>query len=127
MSAVDHASELLDLLRRASDDAEAIGPALRRLDSAALLAWSAEREAVRERAARLEHAVRESLGDGPRSEAAAALLAAIRKEAARLRRIDADNAALAARTLRVVRGYVGALAPAPEAYDRRGLARAGAR
>lgn len=127
MSAASIARDLLDLLRRAADDAEALAPALGRLETTALLDWSAERESSRERAGRLERALRDALGDGPRSEEEEALLAAIRREASRLRQIDGDNAALVARTLRVVRGYVQALAPAPEAYDRRGLARNGAR
>ncbi|WP_373049408.1 hypothetical protein [Vulgatibacter sp.] len=123
MNAPAIAGELLGLLQRAAEDAARLTPALRRLEAPALLDWVAEREAVRERARVLERQLRATLDDGPRPEAIAAQLAAIRREAARLRFVDAENAALAARTLRCVRGYAHALAPTPEAYDRRGLAR----
>ena len=127
MTALDLARELHDLLRRAADDAAQVATPLRELDAPRLLGWAEQRQAVRDHAAAHEKRLVAALGDGPRSEPIAAELAAIRREAARLQRIDEDNAALASRTLRVVRGFTSVLAPQPEAYDRRGLARLPAR
>lgn len=124
-SALVLADELLTALRAAREEAGALADALRRLDREAVHRWSEERVAARERILRLEAGLRRALPAGPRPEALAARLAAIRREAAALRTLDADNAARVERTLRCVRGFVRALAPAPEAYDRRGLARAG--
>lgn len=126
MTALALATDLLDLLRRAADDAEALAAPLRALDSATLLEWAEQRQAVRDHAAYLEQRLLAAQGDGPRDAEVAAVLAAVRAEASRLQRIDADNADRVGRTLRVVRGFASALAPAPEAYDRSGRARRGA-
>jgi hypothetical protein len=115
---------------------------IRTLDSDGLLARAQERSRFQEGASRLERELADALARlgrelGVAELTIAALEAAspeaaplcralvdVRRRSADLLAVDRVNRELLARSLGVVTGYLGALRPAPSAYDRRG-ARAG--
>jgi hypothetical protein len=67
----------------------------------------------------------QAAGDDP-ALALAGALGEMRASAQALREIDSLNQVLARRALACVRGYISALSPRADAYDRHGGARAGA-
>jgi hypothetical protein len=138
--AVGAAGELRDALAAEVEAARGERNLFRSLDSRALLGRASARAEFQARVARLEERLRDALASAGtalglddvtlaafagREPAGAAALSRvfgeIRSLSAALSELDRLNQFLASRALRVVRGYVDALAPAPSAYDRRGL------
>lgn len=141
--AVRAAEQLRDALTAEIEEARGERNLFRTLDAPALLARAAARSEFNGRVARLEGALREALAAAAHClgvteptlaafasrepQGASALsraLGEIRALGSALAELDRLNQFLARRALRVVQGYVDAIAPAPSAYDRRGLRRA---
>jgi hypothetical protein len=138
--AVRAASELRDALAAEVGLAREERSLFRSLDARALLGRASARADFQARVARLEDRLREALAAAggrlgldevtlstlaAREPSGAAslsrVLGEVRALASALAELDRLNQFLAARALRVVRGYVDALSPTPSAYDRRGL------
>ena len=138
--AVRAATELRAPLAAEVEEARGERTLFRTLDAQALLGRATARAAFNARLARLEGALRDALATAgtalglpevttealasrePRGALALSrTFAEIRSLAAAMGELDRLNQFLAQRALRVVRGYVDAIAPAPAAYDRRGL------
>jgi hypothetical protein len=138
--AVRAALELRDALASAVEEARGERELFRSLDARRLLERASARAEFQARVARLEERLRSALAAAASrlgvAEVTLARLAEaepggagalsrafgeIRSLSAALAELDRLNHFLAARALRVVRGYVEAIAPAPAAYDRRGL------
>jgi hypothetical protein len=138
--AVATAAGLRDVLAREVESAREERRLLRKLDASGLFARAAQRGAFLAEAQRLEgelaaHLARAAAALGIREVTLDALRAAapevggrlsdvlgeVRALAGSLAELDRLNHALAQRALSCVRGYVQALAPAPSAYDRRGV------
>lgn len=138
--AVRAAEELRDALAAQVEEARGERALFRTLDAPALLSRAAARSEFNGKLNRLEGALRQSLAAaaerlGLSSTGVAAFasrepagastlsraLGEIRSLASALAELDRLNQFLARRALRVVQGYVNAIAPSPSAYDRRGL------
>jgi hypothetical protein len=138
--AVRAAIELRDALAAEVEAAREERSLFRSLDARALLGRASARADFQARVARLEERLRAALASaadrlglhevtlsalGAREPSGAAALSRafgeVRALSSALAELDRLNQFLAARALRVVRGYVDALAPTPTAYDRRGL------
>ena len=120
------AAELRDALAAQAERARREREALRALDSESLQAYAAARSIFNATAARLERELARALGaPGAKGATRAAPLsrelADLRALAAALAEFDRLNMRLAQRALACVGGYLGALFPAPSAYNRRGL------
>jgi len=143
--AVQAAQELRDTLAAEVEEARGERNLFRTLDSPALLARATARSQFNTRVARLEEKLAaalakagEALGLAEVTTAALAsrepqgasalsrIFGEIRSLAGAMAELDRMNQFLATRALRVVRGYVQAIAPAPAAYDRRGIRAAAA-
>jgi hypothetical protein len=126
--ALDTATKLRDALAAEVEAARGERRLLRTLDSAALLDRATARATFLAESRRLEGELARELGraapagGGPLAD----VLGEIRALAGALSEIDRLNLALASRALACVRGYVEAVAPAPNAYDRRGARAASA-
>jgi hypothetical protein len=138
--AVRAAIELRDALAGEVEAAREERSLFRSLDAHALLGRASARAGFQARVARLEERLREALAEAADTlglaevtlstlaarepSGAAALSRAfgeVRALSSALAELDRLNQFLAARALRVVRGYVDAISPTPSAYDRRGL------
>jgi hypothetical protein len=138
--AVRAAQELRDALAAQVEEARGERTLFRTLDAPALLARAMARSEFNSRVGRLEGALRTALTSAaerlgvaevtvaafasrePRGALALSrALGEIRSLASALAELDRLNQFLARRALRVVQGYVDAIAPAPSAYDRRGF------
>jgi hypothetical protein len=138
--AVNSAEMLREALAREVDAARGERNLLRSLDSHALLRRAASRADFQARVARLEEQLHAALAASAarfglevvtlatlaerEPEASATLsrvFGEVRALAAALAELDRMNQFLASRALRMVTSYVEAIAPAPSAYDRRGL------
>jgi hypothetical protein len=138
--AVRAAGELRDALAAEVEAAREERGLFRSLDARALLDRASARAGFQAKVARLEERLREALTAAAgrlglaevtlhtlatREPAGAASLSRVfgevRALSSALAELDRLNQFLAARALRVVRGYVDALSPTPSAYDRRGL------
>jgi hypothetical protein len=137
--AVRAARDLRDALAAEVDSARGERSLFRTLDAPALLDRAQARAGFQARVARLEDRLRAALAEAGRqlglAEVTIASLASrepagaaalsrtfgeVRALSSALAELDRLNQHLAARALRVVRGYVDALSPTPSAYDRRG-------
>jgi hypothetical protein len=138
-AAIAAAGRLRDLLSAEVEGARGERRLLRTLDSAALFARAQSRAAFLAETQRVERELADGLvvaaralgiqevtlqrleAAAPRDGGALArALSEVRALAGALQEIDALNRSLAERALSCVRGYVDAVAPAPQAYDRRG-------
>ncbi|MEW5847930.1 MAG: hypothetical protein AB2A00_03910 [Myxococcota bacterium] len=125
-----HARECLDALegelRRELEAVQRWPALLGRMDAPGLHALAAERTQRQENVTALQRALQEALDTLSAEERASpevtAALARTRALARRLHQADAQHHALASSALRLVRQYVGALAPPPAAYTRQGRA-----
>ncbi|HVP68878.1 MAG TPA: flagellar export chaperone FlgN [Anaeromyxobacteraceae bacterium] len=137
--AVRAASELRDALSAEVEEAQQEGALLRALDAPALMRRATARAEFNQRIERLDGTLKRTLAataaklglaevtiaglaarDPAGARALSRSLAEIRALASAMAELDRLNQFLAQRALRVVRGYVEALAPAPRAYDRMG-------
>jgi len=143
--AVQAARDLRDALAAEVEEARGERALFRTLDSGALLARARARADFNARIARLEERLRQALESAAAAfglaEVTTAALAArepqgasalsrafaeVRALSQAMAELDRMNQFLAKRALRVVTGYVEAIAPSPKAYDRRGLRAASA-
>lgn len=138
--AVRAAEELRDALAAQVEEARGERALFRTLDAPALLARAAARSEFNGKVIRLEGVLREAMASAaerlgladstvaafasrePRGAAAfSRAIGEVRSLASAMAELDRLNQFLARRALRVVQGYVNAIAPSPSAYDRRGL------